>query len=99
MNSNWTGHQGVGVRGMVAARRGKKSHFGTCPGATGETARRFWVGVSCKFGEVCVVLRKHGSCVFNDLYQFDPICSFVQSECFWYTCAVAKNCILLHADC
>ena len=41
MNSNWTGHQGVGVRGMVAARRGKKSHFGTCPGATGETGLEF----------------------------------------------------------
>ena len=75
MNSNWIGHQGVGVRGMVATRRGKKSHFGTCPGAHRGNSRRFWVGVSCKFGEVRVVLRKHGSCVYHDLYQFVHLCN------------------------
>lgn len=98
MNSNWIGHQGVGVRGMVATRRGKKSHFGTCPGAhrgnsppfLGWSFLQVWWGSCCSQETwiMCIY-------IYNDFYQFVALCNQSVSGIHVQLQKTASFCMLL----
>ena len=53
---------------MVATRRGKTSHFGTCPGANEGCVLTHFLGeFPRRFGEVQVVIRGNMNHCYNNL--------------------------------